>query len=79
MIQEIEAEVHHEIIIITKTMIPTQGIVLHLETDSVLTKTPLLHNTHDHEMTIISEIQDPTDHLTGHHIDFLIDVIIVPV
>ena len=63
----IEAEVHHEINIITKTITPTQDIVLHLEIDSVMTKTPLLHNTHDHDMTIINEIHDLTDHPTGHH------------
>ena len=58
MIQDIEAEVHHKIIIITKTIIPTQAIVLHLETEAVMTKTPLLHNTLDRDMTIINEIQE---------------------
>ena len=66
IIQDTEAEVHHELIIITKTKIPTQDIVLHLEIDSVMTKIPLLHNTHDHDMTIISEIQDLTGHLIGY-------------
>ena len=78
MIQDIEAEVHHETIIITKLVIPTQDIVLHLEIDSVMTKIPLLHNTHDHNTTIINEIQDLTDYLTGHHTDLLIDAILVP-
>ena len=48
MIQDIEAEVQHERIIITKTIILPQDTVLHLEKDSVMTKIPLLHNTHDH-------------------------------
>ena len=43
MTHDLEAEVHHEIFIITKTIIPTQDIVLHLEIDSVMTKIPLLH------------------------------------
>ena len=77
MIHDIEAEVHHEIIIKTKTKILTQDIVLHLEIDSVMTKTPLLHNTPDHDMTIINEIRDLTDHPTGHHTDPLIDAILV--
>ena len=67
-----------KIFIITKTIIPTQDIVLHLEIDSVMTKIPLLHNTHDHDMAIINEVQDLTDHLTGHHTDLLIDAILVP-
>ena len=73
MIHDIEAEVHNEIIIITKTITLTQDIVLHLEIDSVVTKTPLLHKTHDHDMTIINEIHDLTDHPPGHHTDPLID------
>ena len=44
MIQDIETEVHHKTIIITKIIIPTQDIVLHLEIDSVMTKISLLHN-----------------------------------
>ena len=72
-IHDTEAEVHHELIIITKTIILTQDIVLHLEIDSVMTKTPLLHNTHDHDMTIINEIHDLTDHPTGHYTDPPID------
>ena len=43
-----------------------------------MTKILLLHNTHNHDMTIINAIQDPTDHLTSNHIDLLIDVILVP-
>ena len=77
MIQDIEAEVHHEIIIITKTIILTQDIVQHLERDSVMTKILLLHNTHDHDITTINAIQDLTDHLTGHHVDLPIDLIIM--
>ena len=61
----------------SKTIIPTQDIVLHLEIDSVMAKIPLLHNTHDHDMTIINEIEDLTDHLAGHHTDLLIDAILV--
>ena len=76
MIHYIEAEVHHEIFIITKTIILTQDIVLQLEIDSVMTKTPLLHNTHDHDTTIINEIQDLTDHPTGHQTDPLIDAVL---
>ena len=78
MIQDIEAEVHHETIIITKIKTPTQDRVLHLEIDSVMTKIQLLHNSHDHNTTIINEIQDLTDHLTGHHTDLFIDAILVP-
>ena len=76
MIDDIEAEVHPEIIIITKTIILIQDIVLHLEIDSVMANTPLLHNTHDHGMTIINEIHDLTDHPTGHHTDTLINAIL---
>ena len=73
MIPDIEVEVHHEIIIITKTITLIQDVVLHLEIDSVMTKTLLLHNTHDHDMTIINEIHDRTDHPTGHHTKPLLD------
>ena len=78
MIQDIEAEVHHQTIIITKLIIPKKDIVLHLEIDSILTKLPLLHNTHDHDMTIMNDILDLTDHLTDHQTDLLIDPILVP-
>ena len=77
IIHDIEAEVHHKITIITKTIIPTQDIVLHLEKDAVMTKIPLLHKTHDHDMTIINEINDLTDHPTCHHTDPLTDAILV--
>ena len=78
MIQDIEVEVHHEISITTKTKIHTQEIVLHLENDLVMRKIPLLHDTHDHDMPTIKEIQDLTDHLTDLLIDLLIDVTLVP-
>ena len=41
-----------------------------------MTKSPLLHKTHNHDMTIINEIHDLTDHPTGHHTDPLIDAIL---
>ena len=41
-----------------------------------MTKSPLLHNTHDHDMTIINEIHDLTDHPTGHQTDSLINAIL---
>ena len=78
MVQDIEVEVHHVISISTKTIIHTQNIVLQLEIDLVMTKIPLLHNTHDYNMTIIKNVQDITDHLTDPNKDLLLDVTLVP-
>ena len=45
LIHDTEVEVHHEIIIKTKTTIHTTDIVLHLEIDLVMTKIllPIIH------------------------------------
>ena len=77
MIHDTEVGVHHELIITTNTTIHKTDIVLHLEIDLVMTKILLPRNTHNHDMTIIKEIQDPIDRLTDLHIDPLIDVTLV--
>ena len=74
MIQDIEAEVHHEITIITKRIIYRSTSRDRFSYDKNTTPP----QSYDHEMTTINAIQDLTDHLTGHHIDLPIDVILVP-
>ena len=49
-------------------------IALHLEIDLVMTRVLLLHNTLDHDMTIIKEIRDPIALLTDLLSDPLIDM-----
>ena len=75
MIHAIEVEVIHEIII-TKT-IHKADIALHLEIGLVMTRVLLLHNTLDHDMTIIKEIRDPIALLTDLRTDPLIDMTLV--
>ena len=72
-IHAIQAEVRQEQITITKIQTHKTDIVLHPETDSVMTKILLLHNTLDHDTTITKEIHDHTALLTDLLIDFLID------
>ena len=76
-IHDTEVEGHHEIIITTKITIHKTDIVLYLEIDLVMTRILLLHNTNDHDMTIIKETRDPIACLTDPHIDPLIDVTLV--
>ena len=76
-IHAIEAEVHQEQIIITQVQTHKTDLVLHPETDSVMTKILLLHNTLDHDTTITKEIQDHTDLVTDLLIDLLIDMTLV--
>ena len=74
MIHDLEVEVHHEISITTKVTIHKTDIAPHLETDLVMTRVLLLHNTLDHDMTIIKEIRDPIVLLTDLLTDPLKDV-----
>ena len=73
MIHGIEAEVLHDLIIITKIQTHKTDIALHPGTDSVMTKILLLHNTLDHDTTTTKEIHDHiallTDLLTNPRID----------
>ena len=56
MIHVFEVEVIHKIIITTKILTHRTDIALHLEIDLVMTKTLLLRNTHDRDITTIKEI-----------------------
>ena len=78
IIQDIEVEVHHKTIITTTTIFHTPDIVLLLEIDLIMAKIPFLRKAHDHDMTIIKEIQDLIHRLTDPHIDLLLDVTLVP-
>ena len=60
MIHATEAEVHHELTTITKTLIHKTDIALHQETDSAMINILLLHNTLDHDMITTKELPDPT-------------------
>ena len=71
MIHDIEVEVHHEKIIITKTTIHKTDTVLHLEIVLVMPKALLLHSTLVHGMAIIKATRD----LIDPHPNYLIDVI----
>ena len=85
MIHATEAEVHHELITITKLQIHRTVIALHQETDSAMTKLLLLHNTLEHDMITTKEIPDHTvlliDLLTDLPKDmtFVIDIDHVPI
>ena len=72
MIIDTEVEVPHETILITKT-IHKIDTILHLETDLVMTKVLLLHNTLDHEMIPTNVIPCLTVLHTDPHTDHLID------
>ena len=72
MIHAIELEVIHEIT--NKNDNSQNGYCLHLEIDLVMTRVLLLHNTLDHDMTIIKEIRDPIALLTDLLSDPLIDM-----
>ena len=63
-IHAIKAEVLHKVIIITKIQTHKTDIALHTETNSVMTKKLLLHNTLDHDTTTTKEIHDHTALLT---------------
>ena len=58
MILVIEAKVHHEKFNLPKITIHKTDIVLRLEIDSVMTRKLLIHNTLDHDKTIINETPD---------------------
>ena len=77
MIHAIDVEVLQELIIITKKQFHKTDIALHLEIDSVMTKILHLHNTLDHDMTIINEIHDPIAHLTDLATDPLVGMTLV--
>ena len=67
IIIDIEVEVPRETTLTTKTIHKTDT-VLHLEIDLVMTKVLLLHNTLDHDITVLH---------TDPHTDLLIDTILV--
>ena len=77
MTHAIEAEVRHELIIITKLQTHKTDIVLHPETVSVLTRILFLHKTLDHDTTTTKEIHDHTVLLTDLLTDLLIDTTLV--
>ena len=77
MIHATEAEVHHELTTITKTLIHKTDIALHQETDSAMIKILLLHNTLDHDMITTKEIPDPTVFLIYLLTDLPIDIPLV--
>ena len=77
VIHAINVEVIHEIII-TKTIHKT-NIALHLEIDLIMTIVLLLHDTLNHDMTIIKQIRDPIALLTDLLTDPLIDMTLVTV
>ena len=76
-IHDTEVEVHNEIILQTNTIIYQTDIVLHLESDLVLTKVLLLHTTLDHDMTTTKETRDLIALLIDLRTDHLIDVTLV--
>ena len=75
MIQSIEIEVHHEIIIMPKKAIHKIDIALHQEINLVMTRVLLLHNTLDHDMTITNETIGSIALLIDPLINHLTDVI----
>ena len=76
MITDTEVEVLLVTTLTTKR-IHKIDIVLHQEIDLVMIKTPLLHNTPDHDMIRINEIHVLIAHHTDLLIDHLIDIILV--
>ena len=77
MVQAIEVEIFHEIIITTIMLIHKTDIALHPEIDLFMAKVLLLHNTLDHDMTTINEIHDPIALLTDLVTDPLTDMTLV--
>ena len=65
MIDNIEVEVHQKKNYYTKKTDSQTDIALHLEIDLVMTRILLLHITHNHDMTNISETRDLITLLTG--------------
>ena len=76
IIIDTEVEVLPEITLTIK-IIHKIDTVPHLETDSIMTKILLLHNTLDHDMTHINAIHDLIVRHTELHIDLLIDQTLV--
>ena len=74
MIHAIEVVIHERTN--TKT-VHRKDKALHLEIELVMTKVLLLHNTLDHDMTILKEIRDPNALLTDLLTDPLIDMTLV--
>ena len=74
MIHNIEVEVHLERIIITKLTAHKTFTALHLEIILVMTKVLLLHNTLDHDMTILKDTRDLIALFINPHTNQLIDV-----
>ena len=75
MIHDIEVEVHHELIIITKTTTHRTDTTQHPEI--VMTKVLLLNNTLVHDMINIEETRNLIALLIDHHTNHLIDVPLV--
>ena len=71
MIIDITVEVLHETTLTTKLTHQIDN-VLHLEIDLAMTKSPLFHNTLDHDMILTNAIHG----LTALHTDLLIDLLI---
>ena len=75
MITDIKVEVLPVTTLTTKR-IHKVDTVLHQEIDLVMIKTPLLHNTLDHDMIHTNAIHVPIAHHTDLLIDHLIDIIL---
>ena len=76
MIFDIEVEVHHATLIITKITPLKTDIVLHLEIALLMTNVPLLHTILAHDMTTINEILDPNALRIDLHINLHLDMMI---
>ena len=77
MIHATEAEVLHELLIISKIHTHKTDIALHPDTESVMTEILLLHNTLEHDTTTTKEIHDHTALLTDLLTDPRIDMTLV--
>ena len=74
MINDIEAEVHYEIFLITEITIPKTDTALHLEIVLVMTKALILYSSLVHDMTIKKETRDLIALPIVSHTNLLIDV-----
>ena len=74
MINDIEVEVHHEMILITEITVHKTDTALYLEIVLVMPKALLIHSSLVHDMTIIKESRDLIVHLIDPHTNLLIDV-----
>ena len=75
IILQIEVEINHVIIMITKTIIHKTDIALHLEINLFVTERLFLHKILVHDMTTIKETLDVIvlvmHLLVDHHTDFI--------